>query len=57
MHFYAKSDKLLHIQHPLEVRLVLRTTVLLFMVINGAIHEYLCQYKQHREIVFEHKHP
>ena len=33
MQFYIKSDKLLHIEHPPEVRLVLRTTVLLFMVI------------------------
>ena len=35
MQFYAKSDKLLHIQHPLEVRFVLRINALLFMVIYG----------------------
>ena len=35
MQFYAKSDKLLHIEHPLEVRFVLRINALLFMVIYG----------------------
>ena len=35
MQFYAKSGKLLHIQHPLEVRFVLRINALLFMVIHG----------------------
>ena len=35
MQFYAKSDKLLHIEHPLEVRFVLRINALLFMVIHG----------------------
>ena len=35
MQFYAKSAKLLHIEHPLEVGLVLRINALLFMVIYG----------------------
>ena len=50
MQFYTKSDKLLHIEHPFEVRLVLRINALLFMVINGAIHEYLCQHNSIRII-------